>query len=479
MPIIYSPELPTVITWRSGSLWVENPPPDLLDDLTYTHKSLKPDGFGDRITVREQVTAWEEVPDVSNTIVTYQGFHARTLRLLSRLQTVCEWRDERLALPPPQLRHIKGFRGSQCMMFLQLIQKSQSGLFQAPTRYGKSCILQNLCRAWPDLTTVVAAPGVDLLGQLVSELRNALPGREVKGIFTGSRDKYPSEDITVCSLDSLGKMDHAGVKLLIVDEAHSVVSPSRLFTVSKFENARIYGLGATLSGRYDGADVLIEGVFGPVLARKTFEEAVQEKMICPIRVYLMPMQFDLRGNYNRDQAYRRLVYENPLFIATVSHLCANYVPADWQTLIFVDEKKQAGMVSRMVEESAVAVASKLGNTERKELFGKMVSNEIKRCVATDIFSTGITFPDLRVIVNAAGGGGSITGTQKPGRLAQNRPDKLRGYLVDFTWKPASRDYKYSPGVWRVALDAKARREVYEANGYEVIEVKEIDQMKFE
>lgn len=458
---------------------MENPPPDVLADLTYTHKSLEPDGYGDRRTVRSQVAAYSEVPDRPNTIITYQGFWGRVERLLQRMQVPYTLSDERLAMPPMQLNQLTGFRGTQCQMFLQLIQKNQSGLFQAPTRYGKSTILKNLCRIWPGLPTVVAAPGVDLLGQLVNELREAMPNREVKGLFTGSRDKHPSDDITVCSLDSLGKVDHEDTRLLIVDEAHAVVSPSRLFTVSKFEHARIYGLGATLGGRYDGADILIEGVFGPVLARKTFEEAVREKAICPIRVYLLPMQFDLRGGYNRDQAYRHLVYESQAFIGAVQALCEDHVPRDWQTLVFVDEKKQAGLVSRMVENAAVAVASNLKIGDRRELFAQMVRNEIKRCVATDIFSTGITFPDLRVIVNAAGGGGSITGTQKPGRLAQRRPGKQRGYLVDFTWKPAFRDYDYSDGVWRVALDAKARREVYQANGYEVVEVKDVSQLRFD
>lgn len=479
MEITFSLQRPTEVVWRSGSLLVGNPPPEVLQTLTYTHKSLVGAGWGDRKTVREKVSAWAPVPEMPDTIITYQGFYHRVIAKLKALRQPFRVVDERLTMPPVQMRRMTGFRGTQALLFLQLIRHNQSGLLQAPTRFGKSIVVKNLCRVWPDVQTVVAAPGVDLLNQLVAELRLAMPDREVKGLFTGSKDRQASEDITVCSLDSLGKVDHTATKLLIVDEAHAMVSPSRLYAVGRFENARIYGIGATLEGRYDGADLLIEGVFGPVLARKTFKEAVQEGAICPIRVYLLPMQFALQGEWTRDKAYRALIYQNQKFVEMVQTLCWNHIPTDWQTLVFVDEKKQASLVAGLVENSAVAVASGLSTKERRDLFNRMVRNEIKRCVATDIFSTGVTFPDLRVVINAAGGGGSITGTQKPGRLAQNRPGKKRGYLVDFIWQPADPRYEYSPGVWRVALDAKARREVYERNGYEVVEVKDVKHLIFE
>lgn len=468
-----------VARWSNGRLDLINPPKRLLTELSYIHKSLVPSGYGERETVKETVHAWTEHPDRPGHYTTYQGFASRVQEFCRKHGEVCDFRDERIHLPPPMISRARGFRGSQSMMFLRLVLAGQSGLLKACTRFGKSAILQNICRVWPDIPTVVAAPGVDLLRQLVSELKTALPGREVKGIFTGSRDREPSEDVTVCSLDSLGKMDTDGTKLLIIDEAHAVVSPSRLFSVSRFNNARIYGLGATLSGRFDGADILVEGVFGPILAEKTYQEAVDEGMICPIRVYILPMVFRNPGFLNRDRAYRKIVYENPEFIEQVRRLCHDHIPQDWQTLIFVDEKKQAGLVSSLVEDTDVAVASNLSPAERRELFERMATNQTKRCVATDIFSTGVTFPDLRVIVNAAGGGGSITGTQKPGRLAQNRPGKLRGYLIDFEWHPESEGSNYSPGVWMIARDAKARLKVYQENGYEIVRIQNPSQLVFE
>ena len=119
------------------------------------------------------------------------------------------------------------------------------------------------------------------------QLKEMLPNREVKGIFTGSRNSVPSNDITVCSFDSLQKINPEDVHLLLIDEPHASVSESRAPLLARFNNARIYGFGATLEGRYDGADKLIKGLIGPIHAARTFQEAVEEGAVCPIKVFFV------------------------------------------------------------------------------------------------------------------------------------------------------------------------------------------------
>lgn len=447
---------------------VENPPQGLLETLTYQHKNMEFNGGPNAEVTKSTVQLYARDDKNEQRFITYQGFKDDLVAWCAKRNHPVTLVDERVVLPPPQLALAGGFRGTQRRMFLELLRHQRSGLLKAPTRFGKTKFLVNCCRVWPGQKTVLAAPGVDLLGQLVGELKEQMPDREVLGIFTGSRNSRVSDDITVCSLDSLGKTDTEGTKLLLVDEPHAAVSPSRLEVLQRFDNARIYGFGATVSGRFDNADKIIHGVFGPVLVEKTFQEAVQEGAICPIRVYLIRMPIPHQSFYNRNQAYRSMIYASVGFNRMVLQICRNQIPEDWQTVVFVDEKKQAGLVSELVRDAAVAVASDLGAQERRDLFGKMVANEIKRCVATDIFSTGVTFPDLRVVVNACGGGGSITGTQKPGRLAQMRPGKKRGYLVDFLW--TSMDKNTDKNAAMVQRDAWSRRGVYLKNGYDVVEL---------
>ena len=143
-------------------------------------------------------------------------------------------------------------------------------------------------------------------------------------------------------------------------------------------------------GRYDGADDLITGLIGPVHASRTFKEAVEEKAICPITVYFVKVPFEPWICTDRNQAYKRLVYKNEIFFELIRELTAKHIPTEWQTLIFIDQKKQADLMSHFVTSSEVAIAGRMSKKERKDLFERMATNEVKRCVCTSIYAQGVT-----------------------------------------------------------------------------------------
>jgi len=463
-----------------------NPHPAQEKFLHYQHRSLELVGWK-RESRTESVQLFQVIrPQEPRIIQTFQGFLDPMMRLATKQGVPFEVLDRRTWFPEPKLELAHGFRCGQAELFNTFIKPQRSGLLQAVTRYGKSTIIANVMRVYPGVRTVLAAPGVDLLGQLVDDMRKKLPGREVLGIFTGSRNTKQSNDITITSLDSLHKVDAESTQLLLIDEPHAAVSESRAPMLAKFRNARIHGFGATLSGRFDGADKLMDGIIGPILARRTYLEAVAEGAICPIKVWMIKVSFSEFRCHNRDLAYRQLIYQNQGFNQLVKAISTDVVPGSYQTIIFADEKKQIELMNTFVQSGVQAVASKMKTTERRELFGRMVRGEIKRCIATDIFSTGVTFPDLRVIVNACGGGGGITSTQKPGRLAEVRPDKVCGHVIDFAFECDQYPGEYLKRIdardapWKfVVNDSRARLKVYQENGYDVNVVDAIEEIKIE
>jgi superfamily II DNA or RNA helicase len=423
------------IQWFNGDLLIENPTPCLKKLLRYEHKSLvQLEGSYDRKTVKEWINLWAEVPDRPTCIVTYQGLidevtaHCKTQKIPFTVQ------DLRLKLPPPKLHAVKGFRGTQFTMFATAIRAGRSGIIEAPTRYGKSSLILNYCRAYEGMNIVITAPGVDLLAQLHAELKVAMPTRDIKGIYTGSKNSALSEDITICSMDSLEKLNPQCVRLVLIDEVHAACSPTRIPVLNSFKNATFVGFGATPEGRFDGTDRVTRGLIGPVIARKTFREAVAEGAICDIHVWMIKIKYDPFWAFNRNKAYEQLVHKNRAFMDIVAGLTNQIIPSDWQTLIFIDNKKQAAALKEVVCNTVVAIADDMKVAERRESFRGMVANETKRCICTNIYSQGVTFPDIRVLVNCAGGGGSITGVQKPGRLAQIRPNKKYGHMIDFLFE---------------------------------------------
>ena len=450
----------TKLKWSSGSLLIENPPQFLLDRLGYEHKELQMDGRGGRASVKVWTKLWTQVtPD---TVVCFQGLLDRVRHLLGAHPHVLE--DAREPMPPTQLQLADGFRHFQYEVFLKALRAGRSGIIKIPTRTGKSYLIRNFMQIWPKLTTVVTAPGIDLLQQHLAFLTEQFPDRKVRGIFSGAKRKGFSEDITVASMDSLEKLPTDDVRLLLIDEPHAAAAPTRINLLAKFNRARIYGLGATTTGRFDNADVLIEGLIGPVLVQKTFPEAVAAGAVCPITVYLLKVPFTPRAARTRDLAYRYTMYENELFNQTIKSMLDQVVPLDWQTLVFIDERKQGQLLNLLVTDGVVAIASEMSAAQRKSNFAGMADGSILRGIATMIYSTGVTFPDLRVIINAAGGGGNISSTQKPGRLAQIRPGKLCGYVIDFILDPQG---SHDAQVQQVVRDCWARHKAYVANGYDV------------
>ena len=102
----------------------------------------------------------------------------------------------------------------------------------------------------------------------------------------------------------------------------------------------------------------------------------------------------------------------------------------------------------------------------------MARNEVKRCSASNIYSQGVTFPQLRVVVNAVGGGANTSAVQKPGRVAQLQPGKRCGVVIDFLFE----GYGTGKGkVWAPASESKSRLNLYRDKDYEVIMVDDLSE----
>ena len=109
------------------------------------------------------------------------------------------------------------------------------------------------------------------------------------------------------------------------------------------------------------------------------------------------------------------------------------------------------------------------------MFELLKEDKIKRCICSNIYSTGVTINNLRCIINCCGGGGSILSIQKPGRLAEIKPNKKCGYLIDYQLVPTSNTG--SSIDFMLVNDCKARLKVYESKGYTIDYIKDIEDIK--
>jgi superfamily II DNA/RNA helicase len=185
----------------------------------------------------------------------------------------------------------------------------------------------------------------------------------------------------------------------------------------------------------------------------------------------------------------------------VAYICRHVIPPDWQTLVFISSEDQANKLMEHMPEGTLAMAKVLTDAEREDITRRMQNNEIKRCVASNIYSQGVTFSDVRVVINLAGGGGSITAVQKPGRLAEIRPNKKWGIMMDLSYElvddrpeqvAATQSGRVMGGAsadvvndnepdasafWSVVRDCQARLRTYREKGYVVEMIDGRNQLK--
>lgn len=413
----------------------------------------------------------------SKVLQTYSGFLVRVLELLCTLghKYTFQIYDRRQDFPEPQLKLMKGFRFSQEDLLTKALIQNRSGLIGAPTRWGKFTLVTNTLRAFPDCTSIVTMPGVDLIKQAYNSLCKALPERDIKMMGSNSKTKYQGDDITVCSIDSLHKCNDRKTKLLLIDEPHAAVTEGRLPLINNFTYARKYGFGATLTGRFDNRDELLTGVIGPVLVNRTFREGVDEGAICNIACILFNIPPPNQFYSDRNRAYKQCLFENPKIAGILQYFSNELVPKDWQTLMFIKNEKQAEfLLPYLGEGGVIAMAKRMNNTEREDMMDNMASGEITRCLASDIYAQGVTFSNLRCLANAAGGGPYTNTVQKPGRLAEVIPGKKCGIMFDVMFKPTD---NYANKYNMLATDSKNRYEVYKEKGYDIYFVDSIAEMK--
>ena len=492
----YNTTRPVVVAWDESNLSVSPIVDSLLPLLKVEVKSIEQDEIekegpdGQTVTIkagskvrRRVVPLFDKVHTPrGSSLVTMHGFVDMVVQHLKDNKIPHHLHDLRMPMPVPDMDAMHGFRFSQEQLLRDALIQRRSGLIGAPTRFGKTTLIKNSCRAFKGYPIVVCLPGKDLIDQTYSDLCQALPDRTVTKVGGGSSGKQCS-DITVCSVDSLHKLNPDKVRVMLIDEPHSLPTDSRMPEFVKFGKALKLGFGATLEGRFDGRDPMITGLIGPVLSNRTYLEAVAEGAISPIVVYMVRLPISAKNFRNRNSAYKHHFFQSPKVRDHIRRLFTpgEIIPEAWQSLCFIQNEAQVDFLSAGLAGLPfdVAMAKLLTTVDRRAMMQRMKTGETMRVLASNIYAQGVTFSDLRVMINAAGGGASTQSIQKPGRVAEIRPGKKAGIVIDFLCVPddSLRHNKGSDMSWSLVRESAARYENYKKTGFYVYVVDDLSQIK--
>ena len=488
----------TTLTLRDGLLDINPFPDGLKNELKYWKRVMQ---YNPKTHKRDVVGhyeyMWWENEDGSAHVLA--GHTHRVLEWLRSHNIEFEFVDKRTPMPEPRfVRAAEGLRPYQREVVLKMLA-ARGGLMQCPTGYGKSRMAAKIIDAWdPEELkirgtpiSVFACPSKDITKKNYEELLEALPHREVGLVMSGVK-KF-SDDVQVITLDSLHLLDPSQVGILIADEVHTAASDSRAEELLKFSKAVMYGVSATPSGRFDGKDLVTEGIFGPVVVSKNYKDGVDCGALVPIEVIWINSPEPTVGltRYRNYKTRDGKIGAGMIGNWKANQMIANIfktIPQDMQCLVITQFIEQMDNILRFCDDDVRYVHAQtssdglskyqkvkaISTQDRRDIYTQVYNQDIMKIVSTNIYTTGVNFPNLNIVVNAAGGGSDIASAQIPGRASRKTDGKEVAYMIDF-WHPWDVDgSRWGP----LLANDKQRRKVYNELGFKQTWIDNLSMLSF-
>jgi superfamily II DNA or RNA helicase len=460
---------------RAGNLLAITPAcKNLLEEhLTYTHR-IYDQKYG-RTKITQEKRNLFSLSDDESIMYTPAGLYKRIKRILTSLGVKITYSDLRTkSFPKPDYSKmdLSTLRYGQDKA-LAAVFAHDMGQIVAPTAFGKSFLIKQICKAYPDLKIVICARQRAVVGTIFDDLYPLFP-KEVGKMGGG----YKLERrITVCTAKSLKKLDLNKVDIFIYDEVHTAASPELAAVLSTIRNAKMFGFTASPTGRFDGGEKRIEALFGPIIFTMGYEEAKDAGNVVPIRVqfYDVPGMNQTSSTKSSIVKKRRCYWRNSLRNKMIANVVNKY--PDKQILIMVETVDHAFHLKQYLPDFQVCysnisqarrnalIRAKLLKPNEAYMTNKSLDyfrrqfekGELKKCICTNIWGAGVNFHKLEVLVRADGASGSIPSTQIPGRLSRLSDGKECGLLIDFA-------DRFDPWACKRAA---SRLKIYQSHGWEI------------
>ena len=393
--------------------------------------------------------------------LTFGGLYGRVKNYLRSAGMAYEEHNHQTTPPKPDFSKLSGALRPGQDVVLAAIAASQRGVIDCPTAFGKSFVITQIARIYPNQKILVVTPSKSVIQSLFRRLTEGTD-RKVQQVRAGKVFRETSE-VVVCSAKSLHHIPSDWPDMLLFDECHGAPANLTQQQLVRF-TCRMFGFSASPEGRGDNADMLVEAFFGPVIAHMPYKEAVRTGSVVPIQVYLKRITHNeivVSSEIERD---RYGYWQNHVRNGEIAKI-ARQIPPHMQSLILVRSTEHALLLHQLLPDFALVHAGKdaqgwqdyidkgvipetydyatYGNPDTDALSEQFEAGTLKRAISTTIWKEGVDPVHLRVLIRADGASGNIPGTQIPGRLARTTDGKTAGILIDFLDAFGDRFYRRS------------------------------------
>jgi superfamily II DNA or RNA helicase len=360
------------------------------------------------------------------------------------------------------------------------IAKKYGGVVQAPPGFGKTHAYKALCILFRGAKIAVVTPGQDNFFKTVKALTIALPSIGEQGHGKSSEGR-----ITVYSLQSAHHIPD-DVDLLLVDEGHEALAAKSSGVLSTVAPKAIrITTTATPTGRGDGTDARMEGMFGKIIWKMEWPEAVRLGLVVPIEVRWLDCNFLDNPAEGKSGIWRSKagIWEHDARNAVIASAARKH--KDDQVLIMVDKIEHALRLKQLLPDYSLVYGSQdidyfekfakkglidadftpVSPKAREDMRLAFEAGELKHAIATDVWARGVSFDALQVLIRGDGRSSTIMDEQIPGRVSRTDASsgKSVGILYDcndmfdptLRGKAAARRKNYKEKEW-VQIDPPRR-----------------------
>jgi hypothetical protein len=276
----------------------------------------------------------------------------------------------------------------------------------------------------------------------------------------------------------------------LVHNCHESATDDACTQLAKYDRSINMGFSATHDMRLDNKDMRVEAMFGPIVYKIPYQEAVDHGLVVPIEVIWSDVIMDdnpveeisdsvtrkrlgIWRNWTRNEiiaADARAEAEDGTQVLitceTIEHvLCLKKLLPDFEVVYAADgvdaEDERYFRQTGIWEDGMESMTQ-----DRRDKITRMFEmGHVRKAICNTVWNVGVNFKQLGVLIRADAGGSPTMDTQIPGRTSRIDPTtgKLKGVVRDyrdqfdrgFKQRAARRCKSYASHGWR-QLDASGQ-----------------------
>lgn len=224
-----------------------------------------------------------------------------------------------------------------------------------------------------------------------------------------------------------------GANVTIMDEVHAAAAQTMQKIGVGVSSKYCLGMSAS-PWRDDGADLLIESIFGEIIVSVTASELISKGFLVKPIIRFLPVPKMSKPGKNYRTIYKNYIVNNKVRNDMIVKGGIRLVEQGFVTMILFKEIQHGETLYDIFIDKGIEpllLNGKMSSKVRNEGVEKIINGECNLILASTIFDIGIDFPNLGALVLAGSGKSSVRAMQRIGRILRTFEGKEIAPVIDF------------------------------------------------